>query len=115
MSIEIRNSENIVNEESQIFSYKSLSSMVRETRGKRETWRNLFEHPEFKGHFEIEHNSTGGMKIKTKLTLSQLKTLFALYKKHVSSRLKAEGASRNNVIRKRIKKNKDSVEKELTV
>jgi hypothetical protein len=113
MSVEIRNSEKIINEESQIFLYKSLSSMVRETRGKRETWRNLFEHPEFKGHFEIEHNSTGGMKIKTKLALSQLKTLFALYKKHVSSRLKAEGAARNNAIRKRIKK--DSIKIETTV
>ena len=99
MSIYKSNLEALLNNKSnELFSYKSLSSMVRETGGKRDTWRNLFLHDNFKAFFNIEHRNNGGMKIQTNLTVSQLKTLFAVYKKNVSSKLKAEGVTRRHIL-----------------
>lgn len=64
--------------------YKSLSSMTKDTGGKRETWRNVFNHPVYGSYFEIEHNRNNGIKIATKLTIKELKTLFVKYKKNVA-------------------------------
>lgn len=107
MSIYKNSLELLLNESSnETFSYKSLLSMVNTVGGKRDTWRNLFLHEDFKSFFEIEHKSNGGMKIKTNLSVLRLKTLFALYKKNVSSRLKAEAVARRHKLEARRKEQK---------